>query len=440
MVHIHIFRKDLRIKDNYGLFYNYYRLKNNEIIYLFIFVKEQISRDLNPYFNDRVVQFMIESLEELAPLINLNFILVDSNEDIPLVLQEIHNKYHIDLVTFNLDYSPYAIKRDQKTIQWCEKNQVECKYFHDLCIKPKYYFGSDESLKYINKDIKDPEKKMYVKFVYYFKTFDIDKTFNYKNVDVNKGLKINLKGFSTNTEYIRKTYLKEQNNNWVYGGRKNAIKLIKQFKDLNYSEIKNDLSKETSNLSAYIRFGCVSVREVWNNIKDLEYRRQLIWRDFYNHLLLNFGYQMLMKYVENGKIVYISDSFNVLKDYKPSKENERLTTEQKIAFEKWKSGNTGALLVDAGMRQMLKTGYMHNRARLVVADFLVKVLKIDWTLGEKWFANNLIDYEVANNTGNWLWITGAIWSSQYKFRTMNPERQREKYDPEGIYIKRWLSN
>jgi deoxyribodipyrimidine photo-lyase len=207
----------------------------------------------------------------------------------------------------------------------------------------------------------------------------------------------------------------------VHGGRENAIKQIKiaskNIKD--YSKTHNELSYPTSQLSAYIKFGCVSIREVYKIFhKKHDFIRQLYWRDFYANILYSFPYVLGHS---------LKPNYNKIKWHY----NENW-------FKSWCKGETGFPIVDAGMHQLNQTGYMHNRARLIVASFLVKTLLIDWRKGEKYFATKLVDYDVASNNGNWEWISGGGADSQMYNRIFNPWLQTENYDPDCKYIKTWI--
>jgi deoxyribodipyrimidine photo-lyase len=207
----------------------------------------------------------------------------------------------------------------------------------------------------------------------------------------------------------------------VHGGRKNAMDQMKKAATniKNYSKTHNDLGYSTSQLGAYIKFGCVSIREVYKVFRSKhDFIRQLFWRDFYANVLYAFphvlGSSMNKKY---NKIHWNNNS---------------------NWFKKWCDGETGYPVVDAGMRQLNKTGYMHNRARLIVASFLIKTLLISWEKGEKYFAQKLVDYDPANNNGNYQWVSGSGTDSQPYFRIFNPWRQAEEYDPQCEYIKTWI--
>jgi deoxyribodipyrimidine photo-lyase len=186
-----------------------------------------------------------------------------------------------------------------------------------------------------------------------------------------------------------------------------------------YSKTRDELSKQTSKLSAYIKFGCISIREVYKTFRSKhEFIRQLYWRDFYAGVLFSFPHVL-------GQA--LKPNYNKIKWH----HNENW-------FKNWCNGETGFPIVDAGMRQMNETGYMHNRARLIVMSFLIKILLIDWKHGEKYFATKLTDYDPASNNGNIQWVMGGGSDSQPYFRIFNPWSQQKEHDPSCEYIKTWI--
>ena len=221
---------------------------------------------------------------------------------------------------------------------------------------------------------------------------------------------------------IEKYYNINKKNN-VNGGRKEALKILKNINSFsNYEKTRDVLSKNTTHLSAYLKFGCISIREVYHVVKNKfgindDIIKQLLWRDFYYHVGNEYtiwGKSMKEKY---NKIKWLYN---------------------KKHFNKWKNAMTGFPIVDAAMRQLNETGFMHNRGRLIVASFLIKNLQIDWLWGEKYFATQLIDYDPLVNNGNWQWVAGTGTDSQPYFRIFNPWSQSEKHDKDCIYIKKWI--
>ena len=212
------------------------------------------------------------------------------------------------------------------------------------------------------------------------------------------------------------------------GGEAEARNTLERFLDgsvAEYNEIHDALGRDrTSRLSPYLHFGCVSVRQIEQRLPrgggPEAFRRQLCWRDFYHHVLLNFPRNAKSEFQDRyrGKIKWSYAE-------KP--------------FEAWKQGQTGYPLVDAGMRQLVREGWMHNRARLVVGSFLTKDLGIDWRWGERWFMRLLIDGDQANNNSNWQWIASVGTDPQPAFRRIyNPARHQERYDPDNSYVRRYV--
>ena len=220
---------------------------------------------------------------------------------------------------------------------------------------------------------------------------------------------------------MKKFVGKENPDILVHGGRTNAIKQIRTAaKNIkHYSSTRDDPSKPTSQLSAYIKFGCLSIREVYNAFKsNHSFTRQLYWRDFYGQVMYNYprvlGHSLNKKY---DKIKW--------------HDNEKL-------FDAWKKGMTGIPIVDASQRQLLSTGWTHNRGRMISSSILIKILLIDWRKGERFYAQHLVDYDVANNNGGWLWSSGGGSDSNPFFRYFNPYTQSKNNDPDCEYIKKWV--
>ena len=212
------------------------------------------------------------------------------------------------------------------------------------------------------------------------------------------------------------------------GGEAEARKALDRFLNgsvAEYTEIHDALGRDrTSRLSPYLHFGCISTRQIEERLPRGDgpeaFRRQLCWRDFYHHVLLNFPRNAKSEFQEKyrGKI-------NWSYAEKP--------------FHAWKQGRTGYPLVDAGMRQLLREGWMHNRARLVVGSFLTKDLGIDWRWGERWFMRLLVDGDEASNNSNWQWIASIGTDPQPAFRRIyNPARHQERYDPDNEYVRRYV--
>lgn len=398
---IYIFRRDLRKEDNTGL--NRCIQESKTIYPVFIFTPEQIKN--NPYKSDNAVMFMVESLKEVNKNINITFCYGNYID----VLKDIINKNSIDAIFTNTDYSQYGINRDKDILKLCQKENIMFDMSHDICLQ-------------VPGTIVTSSDKIYQKFTPFYRTC--------LKLPVNKPItkKIkNTKKCKTKYEVNYKkidTFYEKNNNINVHGGRKNALTILNNItKFKKYGNERNILEIETTQLSAYIKFGCVSIREVFYIFKNElglnhDLIKQLIWRDFYYHL----GYGFIERFRKSLKETYDNIKW---------KNNKTL-------FNKWTDGMTGFPVVDACMRQLNTTGYMHNRGRLIVASFLVKNLHISWEWGEKYFAQKLIDYDVLVNNGNWQWVSGSGADSMPYFRIFNPWTQSEKFDKNCIYIKHWI--
>jgi deoxyribodipyrimidine photo-lyase len=402
-----IFRRDLRIVDNNGLNLLNEHCKN--IFAIFIFTPEQVGNG-NKYKSDNSVQFMIESLDELSSQISKSgghlYTFFGHNDKI---IADCIKAWNINVVCFNLDITPYAKERDTKIIKLCEHLKTYVMYTYD------YYLHQPGT-------IVNGSGEPYQKFTPYYETA------MKKHIDPpSKMRKIHLTSSSAHItnkitlDQALKKFTKVNPDILVHGGRVEAIKVLKTAlrTQQHYSKTHNELEKSTTQLSAYIKFGCVSIREVYKALRSkTALIRQLYWRDFYANILYSFphvlGHSLKPKY---DKIHW--------------HHNQRW-------LKAWTNGETGFPIVDAGMRQLNQTGYMANRARLIVASFLIKTLLIDWREGEEYFATKLTDYDPASNNGNWEWCAGSGADSQPWFRIFNPWRQTEEYDPNCKYIKEWI--
>ena len=188
----------------------------------------------------------------------------------------------------------------------------------------------------------------------------------------------------------------------------------------NYDEVRNfPALNQTSFLSPHLRFGTVSIRKVVKQtVSNQSFLSELIWREFFMQILYHFK-----------EVVH--SNFRRKYDHIEWRNNA-------AEFESWKNGATGFPMVDAGMRELNATGYMHNRVRMVVAGFLCKHLLIDWRWGEAYFAKKLLDYELSSNNGNWQWAAGTGCDAAPYFRVFNPTTQIKKFDPEMTYINKWI--
>jgi len=402
-----IFRRDLRIIDNNGL--NLLNDYCKNIYTIFIFTPEQVGSG-NKYKSDNSVQFMIESLQDLAMQISKSggklYTFFGHNEK---VVSDCIKIFDIDIVCFNLDITPYAKERDKKIINLCEHLKTYVIYSYD------YYLHEPGT-------IVNGSGEPYQKFTPYYETAKkkkVEKPVSKRHLSLKKSdspipNKITL-------EQALHKFTKINPDILVHGGRNNAIKQMqiaaKNIK--HYGKTRDELSKPTSQLSAYIKFGNISIREVYYAFKNNHsFIRQVFWREFYAGILYSFphvlGHSLKAKY---NKIKWHN--------------NERW-------FTAWCKGITGFPVVDAGMRQLNTTGYMVNRARLIVMSFLIKTMLIDWRKGEEYFASKLSDYDPASNNGNTQWVMGGGADSQQYMRIFNPFTQAKEHDPKCEYIKEWI--
>lgn len=426
-MNIFLFHRDLRIIDNTTLIYQLDEIKNlenNEIVPIFIFPPEQINPKTNEYFSNNCVQFMIETLHELSDDIKkkkgkLYYFKGDTLD----ILKKINKKVGIDSLGFNLDYTPYARKRDEDIKEWCEENEITCYTKEDYLLHD-----------ILNGDTKKADKTPYLVFTpfrnFCMANLKVRETNNFKNFRFTKNSKLEKIKNYLDEEDINNFY---ENNEFinVHGGRTNGLNIIKSignFKD--YSKERDNLVYKTTFLGAHLKFGTISIRETYHKSLDKLGKKsglinEFYWRDFYANITYEFP--RVLQGQLKGKN----------KSYKEEYDNIKWSYNKKL-FEKWCNGQTGYPVVDAAMNQMNKTGYMHNRCRMIVASFLTKDLHLDWRMGEKYFASKLIDYDPINNSGGWQWSTGCGTDAQPYFRIFNPWSQTEKFDPDCEYIKKWI--
>lgn len=404
-----IFRRDLRIVDNKGLLLANSRCKN--LYTIFIFTPEQVT-GANKFKSDNAVQFMIESLQDLASAISKKgghlYTFYGKNDTI---IKQLIKSLDIELVCFNKDYSPYAVKRDESIIELCQKKDIDCQ----VEVAQDYYLLEPGT-------VLNGSKKMYQKFTPFYNSAHkkhVDLPSSKQVTNLAKTSKQLANTLSLETALHRFTTVNPDIS--VNGGRQHAISQIKSAArtQSHYSRTHNELSKDTSMLSAYIKFGCLSIREVYKVFRhNTDLIRQLWWRDFYANILFAYPHVLGSAMKPNYNRVHWHHNSNW--------------------FKAWTNGLTGYPIVDAGMRQLNATGYMHNRARLITASFLVKTLLISWEYGEEYFAKMLTDYDPASNNGNWQWIAGSGADSQPYFRIFSPKEQNKNFDPDCTYIKTWI--
>jgi deoxyribodipyrimidine photo-lyase len=411
-VSLFIFRRDLRLQDNTGLIA---ALQSSEkVIPCFIFDPRQV--DDNPYKSNNAIQFMIESLQEIDQIMREKqsklYTFYGIAHD---VVEKLLTHHPIDAVYVNRDYTPFSIQRDAAIEDICQQYG---RYFHpynDLLLnEPEEIFTNEghpySVFTYFYKKsfphtIPEPEKNLYRN--YWTKNIDLEE------IDLPKELTDN------------GTIIKQKNDAiLVHGGRENGLAILRHINNWqDYDETRDYPSDNTTHLSAHHKFGTISIRESFHTMQEAFGKKctliqQLYWRDFYTYIAFHNHYIFGSAFRE--------------------KYNELDWEHDTSAFERWCEGKTGFPIVDAGMRQLNTCGFMHNRVRMIVASFLTKDLHMDWQKGEKYFAQQLVDYDPAVNNGNWQWTASTGCDAQPYFRIFNPWTQAEKHDPDCTYIKKWV--
>ena len=402
-VSIFWFRRDLRLDDNVGL---YQALKSGHpVLPIFIFDTEILGQLPE---NDARVGFIQERLQQLHQKLASDYGsgLAQFHGTPKTVFQKLTQEFDVNAVYTNHDYEPYAQKRDKEIKDLLLKSNVAFKTFKDQVI-----FEKSE----VVKDDGDP----YVVYTPYMKKWkeNFNPPIHLVNYDTlpllpeklykpNSLPKLSLKtiGFEASEIKVR--------------DYKVSSELIQK-----YPETRDFPAKEygTSHLGPHLRFGTVSIRKMIKKAiseKNETFWNELIWREFFMQILWHYPHT-------------VNEAFKPKYDRIIWRNNEE-------EFERWKSGQTGYVLVDAGMRELNATGHMHNRVRMLVASFLCKHLLIDWRWGEAYFAEKLLDYEMASNVGNWQWAAGSGVDADPYFRIFNPMTQVEKFDKEREYINQWV--
>lgn len=395
-ISIHWFRRDLRLDDNTSL---YHALKAEKLV-LPIFIFDDEILDKLPK-DDARITFIYNSLKEIQLKLNTLGSSIQIKKGNPfLVWKELIKEYDIESVFFNKDYEPYALKRDQKVTDLLELNNIKVNTYKDQVIFEEHEVLKKDNTPYT---VYTPYKNQWLK------VFDTKNHAKY--FDCNE--------YCQNYLSIKITFPSIESLGFTISNIK--VKPYSIDNLFNYEEVRDYPSIQgTSNLSPYLRFGQLSVRKmVIHALKtNSTFLSELIWREFFMQILYHFP-----------KVV--TQNFKSKYDAIPWRNN-------KEEFEKWCNGETGYPMVDAGMRELNATGYMHNRVRMITAGFLCKHLLIDWRWGEAYFASKLLDYELASNNGNWQWAAGTGCDAAPYFRVFNPETQLKKFDKELIYINKWI--
>ncbi len=386
------FRNDLRLEDNCGLYHSLQG--NNKVIPIYIF-DDKFFKQFNS--NDRRFNFLYDILQKLHNELKGSLLVLKGK---PLeIFEKLLNSFVIETVFANEDYEPYSQNRDNEIKKFLKSKGIKFILFKDQVIFHK-------------NDILKNNQKPYTVFT------------PYKNAWLNKINSDVLKS------YLSENLLHKVCNTYFNFPSKEELGIVKQsyylknlcfeniaeyekFKDFPYQD-------KTSHASVYLRFGLISIRKLTKIAieKNFNYLNELIWREFFKQIIFHY----------------------------PSVENENFRHKTLIwpnnekYWESWYKGKTGYPIIDAGINELIQTGYMHNRIRMIVASFLSKNLLIDWRWGEAFFAQYLFDYDLALNNGNWQWASSTGCDAVPYFRIFNPLLQQKKYDKNFAYIKTWIPN
>ncbi|MEO0044215.1 MAG: hypothetical protein RL329_3663 [Bacteroidota bacterium] len=409
-INIFWFRRDLRLQDNAGL---YHALKGKYPVLPIFILDTQILDKLEDRADARV-DFIHQTLTELKfELESLGSTLCVLHGAPKQIWQQLLDDYVIDTVYTNHDYEPYAQTRDESIKQLLQSYSIDFKTFKDHVIFEKEEIVKDDGKPYT---IFTPySKKWKAKLETQFAEYQGESISFYLNpYPTEKYFQHFIK--TTPLEMPTLEQIGFQKSNLSFPPKTVTRGLIKNYdKNRDFPALNG-----TSKLGIHFRFGTISIRaKALNALKINEiYLNELIWRDFYAAILYHFPQVVQGAFrPAYDKIAWLNDDAH---------------------FEKWCAGKTGYPLVDAGMRELNATGYMHNRVRMVVASFLTKHLLIDWRLGELYFAQKLLDYDLASNNGGWQWAAGCGTDAAPYFRIFNPTSQHEKFDKNAVYIRQWI--
>lgn len=392
------FRRDLRLFDNRGLYHAHQETYPVQPIFIFdTNILDQLSNKA-----DARVEFIYQELIAMHRDLSVKF---GSGIDIRLgkpteVWKQLLKAYDIKSVWANRDYEPYARKRDKEVYELLHDKGIAFRATKDHVIFEKEEIVKSDGDPYV---VYTPYSRLWKKTITreHFKGFTSENETNW-NKNTVRVPALEAIGFQSTTIEAPSRKLKED--------------IVKNYH--NTRDIPSQ--KGTSRLSVHLRFGTISLRQLANRANELneKYLNELIWRDFYQMILWHFP-------------SVVANNFNRKYDGIEWRNNEE-------EFKKWCEGTTGYPIVDAGMRELNTTGYMHNRVRMITASFLTKHLLVDWRWGEAYFAEKLLDYELASNNGGWQWAAGTGVDAAPYFRIFNPYSQTEKFDKDKAYIKTWV--
>lgn len=411
------FRQDLRLSDNPG----FYHAANQGHV-MPIYIHDEIEGDdykigaASKWWLHSSLTALNESLDY-----KLNFYKGNIQE----VLLEIINKNAIDAVYWNRCYEPWRIEADSEIKTILKAKNIECKSFKASLLLEPWQILKEDGTPY--KVFTAFYQKGYLQNQFFYKPLPKPEKINLLNVQSNKTTLADL------CLLPKINWYQKMEKHWVVGENEAQEKLQSFLKDgfLDYKEGRDYPAKENvSRLSPHLHFGEISPNQIWFAVYAMKIRgevsetnadcflKELVWREFSYNLLYHFP---------NLPYKNLQDKF----DNFPWNNNQHY-------LDAWKKGQTGYPIIDAGMRELWQTGYMHNRIRMIVGSFLVKNLLLHWHHGERWFWDCLVDADLANNSASWQWVAGCGADAAPYFRIFNPITQGEKFDQEGAYTKRFV--
>ena len=435
-----IFHRDFRLEDNIGV--NYACSQCDKLYTAFIFTPQQVGPQ-NAFRSFHAISFMIQSLEDLDEKIHdkggeLLYFYGNQTD----VLQNLLKILDIDIIVENRDYTPYAIQRENDTMKLClrissqTRENVGLPQIEYVAVSGDYYIFEPCT-------ILTGSNTAYKKFTPFYNRvlpLLLKNRISPERQSPRLGRILGKLSSSVYNKIKHRITIENAKRTFVTtatttvetppeGGRTVALHVLRRSSvaQKEYNNKHDILTYDTSHLSAYLKFGCISVREMYRTLTDKYGNnsaiiRQFLWREFYAHVLYAYPYVLSDDYKGN---------------YLKLKWREENATAERY-FDAWKRGKTGFPVVDAGMRQLNATGFMHNRARLIVAYFLCKTMYINWRKGENYFAKKLVDYDVASNNGNWRTVASVGVDFSPYYNTINPFIQQHKFDPDCKYVKRWV--
>ncbi|MCH8519204.1 MAG: DNA photolyase family protein [Nanoarchaeota archaeon] len=418
--------KDLRLFDNRTIKKAYEEC--SEVMHIFILYNTQLQSTKKVFdVNTNALEFMYNSLLDLQEQLKdkNSLLVVLKGDSFNTVLHDLRENFKFEALYISKDYSPHALSREDSIYQYCLNVSVHYSEVVEHIL-----------LDNISNYLKATDSKPYTVFTPFYKNalkFEVPLPLKYTTHSLIKSINLDTKILKKlekqtqeNLEYLHSLFT-PNSNLLVKGGRSEAFEILKELDDFNY-KLKRDYPsiKGTTRLSAHHKFGTISMRESYYSIKDTsktygdELLRELYWHDFYILIAKHFPHVFEHAFQQHyDDIKWINDTDD---------EN----------FKAWCRGETGFPIIDAGMRELNTTGYMHNRVRMIVASFLTKDLHIHWLLGEAYFASKLTDYDSCVNNGSWQWAASTGCDAQPYFRIFNPWLQQERFDKNCDYIKKWI--